>query len=152
MGESWAHQTQHPLYHQMHVTWVRRTWGASAQNYGSVSARLEGGRSAEQPRHSAALGTQSESVHPTAGMLQASLGFPCGSGCSHLVRGEGPGETLQLKIPLVICLIFHLDCTLTCMCSLAEKAWLCCGSASNSAACLIQIRNFGCCVLIPLLF
>lgn len=40
----------------------------------------------------------------------------------------------------------------TCICSLAEKTWLCCGSVGNSAACLIQIRDFPCCATIPLLF
>lgn len=68
-------------------------------------ACLENSGDAEQPRHNAALGKLNESVPPAAGVLQTSLAFPCGSGSSHPMQGEGLGETLQLKVPFVICLI-----------------------------------------------
>lgn len=51
-------------------------------NQGSVSAWWRAVQVPGSPGTSAALGMQGESVQPAAGMLQASLGFPCGSGCS----------------------------------------------------------------------
>lgn len=66
---------------------------------------LESSGDAEQARHNAALGKLNESVPPAAGVLQITLAFPCGSGCCHPMQGEGLGETLQLKLPFVICLV-----------------------------------------------
>lgn len=113
---SWAHQTQHPLYHQLHVMWLRWIWGASAQTKAACLQWWRVVKVSSSPGTALLWGHRVNlACCKPAWVFHVALG----------TASEGVEETLQLRAPFFICLIFHLDCTLPVCVAWLAVLWKC---------------------------
>lgn len=110
---SWAHQTQHPLYHQLHVMWLRRIWGASAQTKAACLQWWRVVKVSSSPGTALLWGHRVNlACCKPAWVFHVALG----------TASEVVEETLQLRVPFFYLSDFSFGLYPTCMCSLAGCA------------------------------